>query len=268
MARDRFSKQPSHYPPLAFHLLRLGQLLSTIVVSSVLVFFCHHLHAEGIYVPWTFIVLLTVSLLTLVALLVTCVSYTLRMLSPKINMCSNAILTIFWALGLALLSWNLSWTLGHHCTRTTWHNEAGIMVCRLYKALTAFTVTGLATTTILFALDLRIYRATTAQGTYNAMLDIKHPIPRSSSFLNHRYDQDTCDGDISSHRLAPYSVESYGRARISPDDDEVGPMSRNSSSHELSRPYKIQKPIEAGQFGYVAPSEQTRYDGPGGVDYF
>lgn len=268
MARDRFSKQPSHYPPLPFHLLRFGQLLSTIVVSSVLIFFCHHLLAEGIRVPWTFIVLLTVSLLTLVALLVTCVSYTLRMLSPKINMCSNAVLTVFWALGLALLSWNLSWTLGHHCARTTWHNEAGIMVCRLYKALTAFTVIGLATTAVLFLLDLRTHRGTTAQGTYNVMLDIKHPVPRSSSFSSHHYDRDSGDGDIGSQRPAPYSADSYGRVGIAPDDDEIRPVSGNSSSHELARPYKVQKPIEAVQFGYVAPSEQTRYDGPGGVNYF
>ena len=163
MARDRFSKQPSHYPPLAFHLLRLAQLVSTLIVSSVLVFFCHHLHVEKIYLPWTFIVvrttfyrprlksentdprpkLLAVSLLTLVALLVTSVFYTFRNLSTKYNLYSNAALTLLWVLGLTLLTWNLSWTLGHHCTTPTWHNEAGIMVCRLYKALTAFTVIGL-----------------------------------------------------------------------------------------------------------------------------
>ena len=124
-------------------------------------------------------------------------------------------------------------------------------------------------TAVLFMIDLRTYRATTAQGIYNAMLDIKHPIPRSSSpFPNHHYNRDSCDGDISSQRPAPYSADSYSRAGIAPDDDEFRPTSGSSSSHELARPYKVQKPIETGQFGYVALSEQTRYDGPRGVSYF
>lgn len=32
-------------------------------------------------------------------------------------------------------------------------------------------------------------------------------------------------------------------------------------SHEVKRPYRVQRPIEAQDFGYAAPSEQTRYDG-------
>ena len=65
MARDKFSKQPSNYPPLAFHLLRLCQLVSSLIVASVLAFFCYHLHADNIGVPWTFIVVGTPRSLTL-----------------------------------------------------------------------------------------------------------------------------------------------------------------------------------------------------------
>ena len=32
-------------------------------------------------------------------------------------------------------------------------------------------------------------------------------------------------------------------------------------SHDGARAYKLQKPIEAKQFGYEAPSEQTKYAG-------
>lgn len=102
------------------------------------------------------------------------------------------------------------------------------------------------------------------------MLDIKKPTPRSSStpFPNHPYSRDSFDGDISSQRPAPYSADSYGPAGITPDDEVFRPTVDNSSSHELARPYKVQKPIEAGKFGYGAPSEQTRYDGPSGANYF
>ena len=34
-------------------------------------------------------------------------------------------------------------------------------------------------------------------------------------------------------------------------------------SHEVKRPYRVQKTIEAQNFGYAAPSEQTTYDGAG-----
>ena len=38
---------------------------------------------------------------------------------------------------------------------------------------------------------------------------------------------------------------------------------RREPSHDLARPYKVQRPIEAQQFGYTAPSEQTSYGGGG-----
>ncbi|CAF9907282.1 MAG: hypothetical protein HETSPECPRED_007089 [Heterodermia speciosa] len=270
MAKTKISKQPSNYPPLAFHLLRLSQLLSALIVASVLAFFCHHLHAENIYIPWTFIVLLTVSILTLVAFIITSVFYTLRTLSPKLNLYSNTALTALWCLGLALLSWNLSWTLGHRCTTDSWKNDAGIMVCRLFKALTAFAVTGTLATALLTLLDFRTHRLNIASGAYNPMLDIKHPIPRSSSpFPNDSWDSRTGATD---HRQdpyvsQPYSADSYSASGLTAEhDDDVVLRSpeHNSTSHELARPYKVQKPIEAQQFGYQAPSEQTTYDGAGG----
>lgn len=52
--QDKISTKPSSYPPLAFHLIRTGQLLSALIVSSILVFFVHQLHLEHYYIPWTF----------------------------------------------------------------------------------------------------------------------------------------------------------------------------------------------------------------------
>jgi hypothetical protein len=103
------------------------------------------------------------------------------------------------------------------------------------------------------------------------MLDIKHPIERSASpFTNTPNPAEHYDADISSQRTVPYSAELHGSAGIAPEDDEfMGSRSQfsreNSDSHG---PYKVQKPIEVGAFGYQVPSEQTRYDGPGGAHYF
>lgn len=61
MANGKISRQPSHYPPLPFHFLRLAQLLSSIIVASILYFFIHHLATEHYTVPWTFILVTTPS---------------------------------------------------------------------------------------------------------------------------------------------------------------------------------------------------------------
>ncbi|MCJ1262213.1 hypothetical protein MMC22_002083 [Lobaria immixta] len=102
------------------------------------------------------------------------------------------------------------------------------MVCRLYKALAAFTITGFVSATLALLIDLRTRRISTRRGTYDPMLDEKTPFPPATTTHNSSPD--------------PYQL------------------------HDASRPYKAQRPFEAGHFGYSAPSEQTTYDGgaPGG----
>lgn len=132
--------------------------------------------------------------------------------------------------------------MGHRCINGNWHNDAGVMVCRLYKALTAFTITALASSLIAIALDFRTHRKATQLGKYNQMLDIKAPNGgvRSSSPFHTGNEWDTGFGD---------GGNSGNGAR--------------AASHDGARPYKVQKPIEAQQFGYAAPSEQTSYGGSG-----
>lgn len=107
------------------------------------------------------------------------------------------------------------------------------------------------------------------------MLDIKHqiPIPRSSSpFPNDPWDSNSRTGAPHDPCASqPYSADSYSASGIHADGDDLGLRSppgyadyKNSTSHELARPYKVQKQFEAEQFGYQAPSEQTTYDGAGG----
>lgn len=98
--------------------------------------------------------------------------------------------------------------------------------------LTIFILFSLSTAFSLF-LDLRTRRTSTYRGTYNPMEDTKH---LSSTNTQQQLDP--------------------------PQED---PYSTRSLSHEISRPYKVQRPIEAQQFGYSAPSEQTTYDGPTGA---
>jgi hypothetical protein len=53
--KANFSKQPSSYPPVAFHVIRISQFLSAAVVLGILSFFVNSLEVERYRVPWTFI---------------------------------------------------------------------------------------------------------------------------------------------------------------------------------------------------------------------
>ncbi|MCJ1404472.1 hypothetical protein MMC11_007698 [Xylographa trunciseda] len=233
-----FSKQPSPYPSLVFHGLRIGQVLSSIIVTSILGFFIHHLSIELYYVPWTFILLLVVSVLTLASFIVTSVLHHQRTLKPRTNALLNGFLSVLWMLGFALLAWNLSGLLSHKCTIENWSSELGVMVCRIYKALMSFTITGMITTLCALILDIHTHRSASHLGAYDSMRDPSnhdsktnlHPVPIFSDSPN-----------TPSYREADLEIPEF--------------------SYEEKRPYRVQKPIEAGQFGYAAPTEQTSYAG-------
>lgn len=194
--------------------------------------------------------LLTASSLTILALFASSALYHFRTLPLTYNLINNAVLSVFWILGLSFLSWNVGWTITHRCAIATWLTEAGIMVCRLFKACTAFTVTGLyashlfptlpevahqthrlASLLALF-LDVQVHRKSTQLGQYNAMHepDVKHSVP------------------IISRPTPQYEPFSSQRAGFASGDlgDQM--------------PYKVQESIEVQHFGYSKPTEQTRYD--------
>ena len=109
------------------------------------------------------------------------------------------------------------------------------MVCRLYKALAAFAVTGCATSLGAVFLDLRVRKGMKERGMYNQMTDFKAPVEGTRRESEPAHDK---------------------------REDEWETLSRGAS-HDGTRPYRMQRPIEARQFGYEAPSEQTSYSGGG-----
>ncbi|KAL8752773.1 MAG: hypothetical protein Q9199_005510 [Rusavskia elegans] len=176
--------------------------------------------------------LLTASSLTILALFASSALYHFRTLPPTYNLINNAALSVFWILGLSFLSWNVGWTITHRCAIATWLTEAGIMVCRLFKACTAFTVTGLLASLLALFLDVQVHRKSTQLGQYNAMHepDVKHSVP------------------IISRPTPQYEPFSSQRAGFALGDlgDQM--------------PYKVQESIEVQHFDYSKPTEQTRYD--------
>lgn len=88
------------------------------------------------------------------------------------------------------------------------------------------------------------YHAGNLDATYDQRRD---PSPYGSEGIESAY----------SHRRDPSPYESEGI--------ESAYSNRREPVRDAARPYKVQKAIEAQQFGYSAPSEQTSYGGGGGA---
>ncbi|KAF2452904.1 hypothetical protein BDY21DRAFT_328532 [Lineolata rhizophorae] len=164
---------PSSYPRIPFHGLRVAQFLASAVVGAVMCYFIWHLKHEGWSVPWTFIIvgfpLITVSILSVLALIFTFFMHILTGLHPRLNLFINTVLLILWGLGFGLLAWWSSGTLRDACDVKHWHDGTGMMVCRVYKALFAFSLLGVVSTVLSALLDVHVFRRMTARGKYNQM---------------------------------------------------------------------------------------------------
>ncbi|KAF2847434.1 hypothetical protein T440DRAFT_491882 [Plenodomus tracheiphilus IPT5] len=165
--RDRV--KPTQYPRLPFHGIRSTQLVSSFVVASIMFYFCSELARDNYQLPWTFILLFAVSLLTIVALTATIALHCWYGLSPVLNTALNFSLAIIWALAFALLAWWSSGTLAHVCNVDNWESDEGISICRLYKALFSFALFGLVSTLLALVLDVRVQRSVTTRGRFQQL---------------------------------------------------------------------------------------------------
>ncbi|KAI9733954.1 MAG: hypothetical protein M1834_002611 [Cirrosporium novae-zelandiae] len=232
MSNSRLKKQPSAYPPLPFHIIRGLQLISSMVVSGIMFYFMYHLKHDSYKIPWTFLLLLAVSLCTIVALCITMGLYIFRTLNPMANLIANAILSLLWVVGFGLLSWNMSGTLTAVCNVSNWGNSLGMMVCRIYKALFSFALFGTLSTIAAVLIDASVRKRQAARGAYDAM-DVKlvsqdpsAQYPRHSRNISYddREDQDLLQpqrgrdqpyhtrhesGDVHDHLMAAEPAEQH-----------------------------------------------------------
>ena len=113
----------------------------------------------------------------------------------------------------------------------------GPFTCNALTSLRLFTAAALA-------LDVHTQRSMTRLGAYDQMgmgaSDLKRALQARSSAAANGSEADLADA-THGYRAPSLEFPEY--------------------SHEIKRPYRVQRPIEAQHFGYTAPSEQTRYDG-------
>ncbi|PPJ53650.1 hypothetical protein CBER1_00799 [Cercospora berteroae] len=236
-AFDRRAKTaPSSYPRVVFHGIRSAQLLASLVVGGIMMYFIYQLTHDKWNTPWTFIWLSAASLFSIVALLVTIVLHCCFGLNPRFNLAINGFLLVVWAISWSLLTWFMSGTLANMCDVQHWHEDVGIMVCRIYKALFTFTLLGFISTIAAFLLDIWVHRKNTSRGMYTLQE------------LDHKNRPNAVRGPFTDL-----------------DHDENRPGSpRESSAWEAPRnsmgPYGEQPELRAPRHGYAVPEGQFGYD--------
>lgn len=85
---------------------------------------------------------MTSSLFSVAALALTIVLHCCIGLKPDLNITINGFLALLWTVSWSLLTWYMSPTLSHMCDVQNWHEDTGIFVCRIYKALFTFAFIG------------------------------------------------------------------------------------------------------------------------------
>ncbi|KAH7074315.1 hypothetical protein FB567DRAFT_537155 [Paraphoma chrysanthemicola] len=169
MAFRRDRVKPTHYPRVPFHATRSVQLVSSLVVSSIMFYFLGELARDKFRLPWTFILLMSVSLFTMLSLSVTIILHCFYGLNPVLNTILNSALALLWAVSFSLLSWWSSGTLSHVCNKDNWDDDVGMSVCRLYKALFSFSLLGLVSTLVALILDVHVQRQATRRGRFQQL---------------------------------------------------------------------------------------------------
>ncbi|KAE9969800.1 hypothetical protein BLS_005205 [Venturia inaequalis] len=164
---------PHTYPKLPFHGLRALQLLSSLIVGSIMVYFIYYLSHDHWNIPWTFVFFTAASGTTVIALCTTIILHCCFGLNPRFNLFINGGLFMLWGAAFGMLSWWASKTLTHRCKVEDWNDETGVMVCRIYKALYAFGCCGFVSTLCALVLDVIVWKRATRLGNFTALNDDK-----------------------------------------------------------------------------------------------
>ncbi|EXJ53891.1 hypothetical protein A1O7_09227 [Cladophialophora yegresii CBS 114405] len=234
MPATKMRSRPQVYPRLAFHLVRAIALISASIVSGILIYFCVQLRHDGFKLPWTFIIVLASTLLSLLSLFFTSIIYTCFFLSPIFSLVLNVTVLILYLVGYTLLTWNIVGTLGHTCSRANWASDDGMMICRTYKAFYAFEFLGVLAQIAQIVLDVRSRHNQTKLGRYNRMADIAakgggdvklddlHNRTRSQSASEREPLGTHGHGHAHSQDSVPYGIvdynESHAHARLRDDN--------------------------------------------------
>lgn len=180
MATQKNRVKPTAYPFLPFHLARSAQLISSLVVAGIISYFLYELAHNGYRLPWTFMLLLVASLLTIIALAATIFLHIYHGLNPSVNIVVNASLAVAWTVSFAMLARWCSRTVSQVCDMSSWDSDTGVSICRQYKALFSFALLGLLVTLLAVGLDVKVLKGARRRGVFQPVAGLT----REDKFVN------------------------------------------------------------------------------------
>lgn len=138
------------------------QLISSLIVFGIMLYFVSTLRGSHMLVPWTFIIVspfplkiskffikidlfilnvvqnLIVSMISTISLSVMLFVYYPAAPPSKRSFILNGVLICLWVVAFVILTNSMKSTITSKCSVTNWGNGTGVMVCRLYKTLFSF----------------------------------------------------------------------------------------------------------------------------------
>lgn len=133
-----FRKQPMQWPACAFFAIKGSQTFSCLFVLAIMALFAYHLKKDNYPIPWQFLSLAVISVLSLFNVLVTTVLFCCRALNPLFVMTVEVILSILWAFCAGALGKGMGGNIVRSCA--LWKTVQGITVCHLFKSVFSFTL--------------------------------------------------------------------------------------------------------------------------------
>ncbi|OBT74184.1 hypothetical protein VF21_06265 [Pseudogymnoascus sp. 05NY08] len=142
-SRRNVYREPTHHGRLPLYILQGVQLLASVVVLGIMLYFVNQLRGSRMTIPWSFHLLVSATSTATIILLAV---YAGAARPPARTLILNGVLLGLWALSLGLLVHVAKSTITSQCGAATWNNSTGMMVCRLYQTLFAFIIIALAST--------------------------------------------------------------------------------------------------------------------------
>lgn len=196
------------------------------------------------------------SLASVAALFFTIIMHCCIGLNPRLNLIVNSLLLVLWALSWSLLTWYMSPTLRGLCDVENWHEDVGIMICRIYKALFTFALLGLYALYRSARFEWHKLTLTARVSTIAAViLDIYVRRQQNRRGVYRLHDLDVKSGPNASR--GPFTEDGgYGQVGLA--------APRESSAWEEPRPsmgpYSEQSEPMFENKGYAVPEDQFAYD--------
>ncbi|KFY84891.1 hypothetical protein V498_07776, partial [Pseudogymnoascus sp. VKM F-4517 (FW-2822)] len=215
-SRRNAYREPTHHGRLPLYILQAVQLLSSVVVLGIMLYFVNQLRGSRMDIPWSFIIHLLVSAVSTATIILLAV-YAGAARPPARTLILNGVLLGLWALSLSLLIHVAKATITSQCSAATWNNSTGMMVCRLYQTLFAFIIIALAST-VLALTYLAHARHSNPQSYTKTVNPALFPRTRSPP------EDDASEFTTLAPSSAPLSAPSYASSFRSPlpDDRSLG----------------------------------------------